>query len=102
MKLDAKTIAALELGDKTDAIWFDEILRGFGYRWRIGANGKHLRSWIVQYRHAGNARRYLIGSAEVLTAERARAAAKEILAKITLGQDPQGDRTERREKDRDR
>ena len=33
MKLDAKTIATLILsGGKTDAIWFDDTLPGFGYR----------------------------------------------------------------------
>jgi hypothetical protein len=53
MKLDAKTIATLILsGGKTDAIWFDDTLPGFGYRLRAGAGGKLLRSWVAQYRQA--------------------------------------------------
>ena len=100
MKLDAKTVAALELGAKTDAIYFDDTLTGFGFRLRAGAGGKVLRSWIVQYRRAGASRRVLLGSAEVLTSERARAAAKEILAKVALGQDPSADRADRQAKDK--
>ena len=45
-------------------------------------------------------RRVLLGSAEVLTAEQARAAAKKILAKVALGEDPQGDKADRRDNDR--
>jgi len=100
IKLDAKTVAALELSAKTDAIYFDDTLTGFGFRLRAGAGGKVLRSWIVQYRRAGATRRILLGSAEVLTPERARAAAKEVLAKVALGQDPSADRSARQAKDR--
>ena len=41
-----------------------------------------------------------LGSGGVLTAEAARAAAKKVLAKVALGEDPQADRTDRRGKDR--
>ena len=54
------------------------------------------RSWVVQYRRAGATRRLLLGSAEVLSADRARAEAKEILAKVALGEDPQADKIARR------
>ena len=100
MKLDARTVDALRLDGKKDAIFFDDVLIGFGYRLRLSAGGKVLRSWIAQYRRAGATRRMLLGSAEVLTAERARAAAKEVLAKVALGQDPQGDRADQRDADR--
>jgi integrase len=100
MRLDAKTIAALQLEGKTDAIFFDEDMAGFGFRLRLGAGGKLLRSWVVQYRRAGASRRLLLGSAEVLTADRARAAAKEVLAKVALGQDPAADRADRHAKDK--
>jgi integrase len=103
MKLDARTVAGLSLGGKRDIIFFDDQLRGFGYRLRLSRDGKRtLKSWIVQYRHAGRGRRYLIGSAEVLSAEAARTEAKKVLAKVELDQDPQAARLERREKDRDR
>ena len=100
MRLDAKTTAALALGDKQDVIHFDDTLTGFGFRLRRGAGGKMLRSWIVQYRRAGASRRMLIGSADVLSAEQARAKAKKELAAAALGEDPQADKSERRNKDR--
>jgi integrase len=101
MKLDAKTVAAIALPPgKRDVIHFDEAMAGFGYRLRMGSRGRLLRSWIVQYRYGGAHRRLLIGSAEVLGAEQARAAAKKVLAQVALGADPQGDRGERRGKDR--
>jgi integrase len=100
MKLDAKTVAALRLDGKTDAIHFDSELPGFGLRLRLGAGGKLNRSWIVQYRRAGSTRRLLLGSADVLSAAQAREAARKALAKVQLGHDPQAQRSERRDRDR--
>jgi integrase len=101
MKLTAKAVAALELpAGKTDVIHFDSELPGFGYRLRRGAGAAVRKSWIAQYRRAGATRRLLLGSAAVLSPERARAAAKEALAAVALGRDPQGDRRDRRGKDR--
>jgi integrase len=101
MKLDGKSVATLDLpGGKKDVIHFDDDLKGFGYRLRAGAGGKVLRSWLVQYRRAGASRRLLLGPANVLPAEHARAAAKKALAKVALGEDPQADRADRRNKDR--
>ena len=100
MKLDAKSVAALKLDGKKDAIFFDDAMPGFGYRLRLGGGGKVLRSWVVQYRRGGATRRILLGSAEVLGAEPARAAAKKLLAKVALGEDPQADKRARRDKDR--
>ena len=60
-------------------------MAGFGYRLRRGAGGKVLKSWIVQTsRRAGSSRRMLLGSASVLDAVQARAAAKKLLAKVAL------------------
>jgi integrase len=99
MKLDAKSVAKLSLPvGKTDHIMWDTTLPGFGYRMRAGAGGV-LRSWVAQYRRDGATRRYRIGSAEVVSAEMARAEAKRILGKVALGGDPAGDRAERRSKD---
>src|SRR5262245_14711606 len=99
MRLDAKTVAALRLDDKQDAIFFDAELRGFGYRLR--RSGETVRaSWIAQYRRAGGQRRMLLGSASVLTADQARAAAKKVLAKVALGEDPQADKMQERAADR--
>jgi integrase len=100
MKLDAKTVAALTLPPgKTDAIHFDGELKGFGYRLRLGANGKLRRSWVAQYKRTQATRR-LSQSVEKLSAEQARGWAKKVLAKVALGEDPQADRIDRRGKDR--
>jgi integrase len=100
MRLDAKTVAALKLDGKSDAIFFDGEMPGFGYRLRRGAGGKVRSSWVVQYRRGGATRRLLLGSASVLGAEQARAAAKKVLARVALGEDPQADKVDRRGKDK--
>jgi integrase len=101
MKLTAKSTAALALPvSKRDVIHFDDTMPGFGYRLRLGAGGKVLRSWVCQYRRAGSTRRVLLGSAEVLGAEQARTAAKKVLGAVAMGHDPQADRIDRRGKDR--
>src|SRR5262245_44940560 len=101
MKLDSKTVAGLTLpAGKTDVIVFDSALTGFGLRLRQATDGELKRQWIVQYRHAGHQRRMLLGSAEVLGVEQARGAAKKALGAVALGQDPQGEKTDRRDRDR--
>jgi integrase len=101
VKLTAKSVATLTLPvGKSDVIHFDNELPGFGYRLRAGAGGKVLKSWVCQYRRAGATRRMLIGKAHVLNAEQARARARDILAMVQLGQDPQGDRADRRDADK--
>jgi integrase len=99
MKLNTKSIAGLKLPEsKSDAIFWDSDLIGFGLRMRAAGDGRILRSWICQYRNAaGRTRRKLIGPAEVLTTEQARAAAKKILAEVALGGDPQSDKAARRQ-----
>jgi integrase len=84
---------------KSDAIIFDDDLTGFGLRLRRGTGGRVKRQWVVQYRAGGRQRRVLVGSAEKLTAAEARTQARKLLARVELGQDPQGDRQERRERD---
>jgi integrase len=89
MKLTKATIETLRLPPrKTDHIVFDETLPGFGIRLRAG--GK--RSWVAQYRLGGKTRRLSLGDARVVDAEEARRAAREKLAKATLGTDPAQDR----------
>jgi integrase len=93
MKLDAKTVASLTLPDgKPDVIFFDDELSGFGIRVRAGGH----RSWIAQYRARGRTRRQTIGSVEKLIPIEARKAARKILAKVELGEDPQGTKQEQR------
>jgi integrase len=102
MKLTNESVAALKLDGKRDLIVFDDATPGFAYRLRAGANGKTLCSWVLQYRKAGASRRYKLGPAGpgALSAEKARALAKEALAKIWAGQDPSADRAARRDADK--
>jgi integrase len=99
MKITAKTVGALKLPHgKHDAIYFCDDLPGFGYRLR--ASGDRVRrSWVAQYRNFGRTRRVLLGPAELLNVEQARAAAKKVLARATLGHDPQAEKVARRQKD---
>jgi len=88
MRLDQRTIAGLDLAGKRDAIFFDEDLIGFGLRLR--ASGDRVRkSWVAQYRSKGRTRRVLIGSVDKVALAEARKAARTILAKAELGDDPQ-------------
>jgi integrase len=100
MKLDKSVTKLVLPAGKIDHIIWDEAMPGFGFRLRAAGGGKVLRSWVAQYRRDGATRRYRIGSAEVVSAEMARAEAKRILGKVALGGDPAGDRTDRRGKDR--
>jgi integrase len=100
MKLTSKAVTALMLpSGKTDAIFFDDDLPGFGYRLRQSGD-KVGRSWVAQYRHAGQTRRMMLGSAAVLSSEQARNEAKRILAQAALRQDPQSERKRRAAADR--
>ena len=85
MDITSRTIAALELpADKSDAIFFDDDLVGFGIRLRRGPDGKVRRSYVVQYRHAGRSRRVRIARAEVMSADKARGEARKILESVAL------------------
>jgi hypothetical protein len=78
------------LPGRSEAIYFDEALPGFGIRIRAG--GK--RTWTVQYRVGTKQRRVTLGTVEVLDPDKARLAARETLAKVQLGADPQIERAE--------
>lgn len=99
MRLDAETIKTLELPlGKTDAIFFDDDLIGFGIRLR--SNGGRLRrSWIAQYRAGGRTRRFKIGVADRLgdrDVERIRHKAFGLIEAVRDGKDPQGEKTKKR------
>jgi integrase len=98
MKLTTASGVELPKG-KNDMIVFDDELRGFGLRVRRRPGDRIIKSWIIQKRMKGRMRRMLLGNAATLTAAQARARANKLLAKITLGDDPQGDKVEQRRKD---
>jgi integrase len=95
MKLDTKTLATLDLpAGKVDHIIWDEDLAGFGLRLRQGGR----RVWIAQYRPSGSrrTRRVTLGSIEKLAPAQAREGARKLLARVALGQDPQGEKEAKR------
>ena len=97
LKLDAKTAARVKLAaNKTeDFAWSDE-LEGFGLRLRQRRDGSLLRTWTAQYRSDGHTRRFSFGSVERVTFAEAKAAARKILASVTLGYDPQAEKATKR------
>jgi integrase len=99
MKLTKNTVGALGLDGKTDAIFFDDEVPGFGIRLRLAAGGKVARNWIVQWKRSGATNRLRIGSAGVLDLKSARDQARKILGRVALGEDPSSDRSDRRAKD---
>lgn len=111
MKLTAKqfTSAKLKPGE-TDKIFFDDDLPGFGLRVRAGGS----RSWVFQYAVGDKQRRMSLGSAtpESFKAVKERGEdgkertvklgireqVAQLHAKVKLGADPAGDKTESRKR----
>jgi integrase len=92
MKLTQRTVGALALPDgKSEAIFFDDALPGFGLRLQ-GTS----RRYVVQYKLGSKARRMTLGSAAALRLDDARASATRILARVRLGEDPAGEKAEAR------
>jgi integrase len=87
--------AAFAASGKADKIYFDDTLPGFGIRLRTGSKKK---IWLCRYEHIGVQRKYKIGDVSRVTADQARKKAKEVMAKVTLGLDPQADKAEERRK----
>jgi integrase len=89
LRLTSSAIRSLSLPEGTrDKVFFDSELAGFGLRLRdTGA-----RSWLVQYAVGGRTRRMTLGSPETVDPGKAREAAKDILARVRLGQDPAHDK----------
>ena len=85
MNLTAHSIAALKLDSgKTDQIWFDDTVPGFGLRVRSAGS----RSWVFQYKIGRTTKRLVIGSASAIKVARAREIAGQHHAAVKLGRDP--------------
>jgi integrase len=87
-----KTVAAELAARETTYIQWDSDLPGFGLR--VTPNGA--KAWVVEYRAGGGgrrapSRRMTLGPIATLTAEKARGAAKDLLAAVRLGADPAKD-----------
>jgi integrase len=93
MRFTAKTVGTLKLPEgRSDAIFFDDTLPGFGLRLRAGGG----RTWIYQYKLGDKHRRVTLGSASALDVTKARDAAVKLYAAVKLGQDPAGQKQEGR------
>jgi integrase len=107
MKLTAKGIRAAALpAGKSDQLFWDDDIPGFGLRLRSGGS----RNWVFQYALGDKQRRLSLGAAtiESFTAVKGgdggivklgiREQAAQLHAKVKLGQDPAGDKTENRKR----
>jgi integrase len=93
MRLTDKVLATLAVPKgKSEAIFFDDDLPGFGLRLRAGGAAR----WVYQYDIGPRMRRITMGSTAALSASRARATAAELHAKVRLGADPAGEKAESR------
>ena len=86
LNLNRQTIA--KLPDSEDSYW-DTSLKGFGFRVRREASGAIRKSFVIQYRFAGQQRKLKLGDANKLNVEQARKKAEKLFAQILLGTDPQ-------------
>ncbi len=81
---------------ETEIFAWDTELEGFGLRLRCRRNGGLRRTWIAQYRANRRTRRATLGTPEKIAEPAARAAARKVLARVVLGDDPQAEREAKR------
>ena len=84
--------------DDRPVIYYDSELKGFGLK--VSPAGA--RTWCVEYRPGARGRsvskrRMVLGSASTLTPDQARNAARDVLARVALGEDPAASRSAARE-----
>jgi integrase len=95
MKLNDRSVTstspALPAG-KTDFVFFDEDIPGFGLR--VRASGA--RSWVFQFWLGEKNRKITIGKWPKISAKQAREMASEAAAKVGLGRDPQTEKENER------
>ena len=77
---------------KSELLVFDDNLARLGVRLRK----RRKRTWIVQFRVGNKQRRKTIGTVGAMPAGKAREAAKNDLASVQLGHDPQAKKIEQR------
>lgn len=95
MKLTSKNVKSEPLpAGKSEAIFFDDDLPGFGVRVREGGS----RSFVFQYKIGAKQRRIALGSVAAIDISKARDTAKDLYARVRLGEDPAGDKAEAKSK----
>jgi len=90
-KLTKRTVEALTAGS-ADMLVFDEEVPRFGVR--VMPSG--IKSYLIQYRSGGRTRRYTFAKHGLVTADEARAEARQLLAAVDRGGDPSQARRDRR------
>ena len=79
---------------KSEAIFFDDDLPGFGLRVREAGS----RSFVFQYKIGTKQRRMALGTATALNVGSVRKTAEQLYARVRLGQDPAGEKKHARKK----
>lgn len=94
MKLTDKSVAAVALpAGRSEAFFWDSDVPGFGLRVRGNS-----RTYVVQYKIGAKHRRMTLGVVTAMTAAAARDRARDIYARVRLGEDPAGAKSEARHK----
>jgi integrase len=89
MRFTTANIRTLALSSgKAEEIIFDDDVAGFGVRIRAGGSKK----FVYQYKAGSKNRRMTLGSVTAVDVGKARDIAKDLYAKVRLGQDPQGEK----------
>jgi integrase len=93
MKLNKATVGKINLDPgKSDQIFYDDELKGFGLRIREGGS----RKYILDYRLKGGIkRRFFVGDAAAMPADEARKKAAKAKVAVADGHDPSGERATR-------
>jgi integrase len=95
VRLNVKSSSGLKLPPgKTDHVEFDDDIAGFGIRLREGGS----RTYVFQYRIGAKQRRIALGAVGAIDFGKARSTAKDLYAKVRLGQDPAGEKVATRAK----
>jgi integrase len=96
MKFSQTTIAKFKVpAGKVEHIEFDEAMRGFGLRIRVGDKGEH-RTYIAQYKIGSKHRRITLGDVNKVVLKDAQEHAKKIFGSVAHGYDPANEKAERR------
>jgi integrase len=92
MNLTTTTVRALAIPPgKTEAIFFDATVPGFGIRIREGGS----RNFVFQYAIGTKHRRLTLGKFPALSVADARRTASTLYAKVKLGEDPAGEKADK-------
>jgi integrase len=93
MKLTAAIVRSAGIPPgKSEAIFFDDDVPGFGLRVREAGS----RSFVFQYKLGSKQRRMALGTATALNFSSVRKTAETLYARVKLGQDPAGEKNHAR------